>query len=214
MSIDPESRLPHQFHIAGYRVTEQFKRITTVMINFVAKVDDKCGEEDVPTTLPLLDIRKEKKKKIVYHLPCICFGSTQYRIAASCAVHSRSFSTKNHPRKVLHLRTGIKPPTIGELNLLDKHKKLNDTSLRKKTKKSESLLLICQKVEHIKKINKNDRWCAEKSTPAFRFDNPAFPAREEFVFRNRYRSGLPSKLPPKLLPGFLKTLPNKNKIVH
>ena len=180
------------------------------MMNSAAAVNHECREKNALTTLPLIDLscnRKERKKRTVHHLPCICFGSTQYRIAAPYNEVSQSLSNKKHPRKVVHLRAGIKP-TIGELNLSDKNKRLDDINKRKNTKDSKSLLLICQKVERIKNIHNNDRWCVEQSAP-FRFDIPAFPAREEFVFRNRYRNELPSRLPPR----FLKTLPYKDKIV-
>lgn len=183
-------------------------RVKLVMMNSAAAVSHK-GRENALTTLPLIDLscnRKERRKRTVHHLPCICFGSTQYRIAAPYEV-SQSLNNKKHPRKVVSLRAGMKP-TIGELNLSDKNKKLNDINQRKKTKDSESLLLICQKVEHIKNMHKDDRWCVGQSAP-FKFDIPAFPAREEFVFRNRYRNELPSKLPPR----FLKTLSYKDKIV-
>ncbi len=138
--------------------------------------------------------RKERENKKVHHLPCICFGSTQHRIAISHEnKRSQSYNTKKHARKVQHLRFG--KPTIGELS--DKQKKLENISQRERIKNSESLLLICEKVEHIKNIQKRS-WYVEKPAP-FRFTLPAFPAREEFVFRNRYRNQLPSKFPPRYL---------------
>lgn len=150
----------------------------------------KCREKNALITLPLLDVpcnRKERKKRIAHHLPCICFGSTQYRIATlQESKLSQSYNTKKHARKLQHLRFG--KPTIGELTLSDKHKKLDNKSQR--VKNSESLLLICQKIEHVKNIQKNGKWRVEKPSGSapFRLTFPAFPAREEFVFRNRYRN--------------------------
>ena len=161
---------------------------------------DEYRDRKVPTTF--LDSpynRKERKKRIVHHLPCICFGSTKYTIAIPAYENKQSHSynaKKPRPHKVQNLRFG--KPSIGELSLSDKHKKLENISPveRKRSKNSESLLLICEKVGHIKKIQK--RQYVEK--PAhFSFSIPAFPAREEFVFRKRYRNQLPSKFPPRYL---------------
>jgi hypothetical protein len=160
-----------------------------VMMNSTIK-RTKCREKNALITLPLLDVpcnRKERKKRIAHHLPCICFGSTQYRIATlQESKLSQSYNTKKHARKLQHLRFG--KPTIGELTLSDKHKKLDNKSQR--VKNSESLLLICQKIEHVKNIQKNGKWRVEKPSGSapFRLTFPAFPAREEFVFRNRYRN--------------------------
>ena len=149
--------------------------------------------------------RKERKKRIVHHLPCICFGNTKYTIAipAYGNKHSDSHNAKKPGYKVQNLRFG--KPSIGELSLSDTHKKLENISRHKRNKNSESLLLICGKVEHIKEIQK--RQYLEKPAQVS-FSIPAFPAREEFVFRKRYRYQLPSKFPPH----YLKKIPSETEI--
>ena len=167
---------------------------------------DKYREGKVLSTLLHVPyIRKERQKRIVHHLPCICFGSTKYTIAIPAYENKQNHShnPKKPPHKVQNLRFG--KPSIGELSLSDKHKKLENISKHKRNTNSESLLLTCEKVEHIKKIQK--RQYVEK--PAhFSFSIPAFPAREEFVFRKRYRNQLPSKFPPR----YLKKIGNGNTI--
>lgn len=144
------------------------------------------------TTLPLIKVpynRKERRKRTAHHLPCVCFGSSQYRIAReSCDDHKlrAPFNPKKQAQKSQQFRFG--KPTIGETNLSHKQKKYDNSNQCTKTKNKElSLLLICQKVEHIRKTQNNERWCVKKPAAHFKFNIPGFPAREEFVFRNRYR---------------------------
>ena len=167
---------------------------------------DKCKDKKALSTL--LDVpcnRRKRKRRIARHLPCICFGSTQYTIAIPAYENkqSHSYHTKKPAHKVQSFRFG--KPSIGELAVFDKHKKLENMSQDTKNKNAESLLLICEKVEHMKKMR--DRQCVEN--PAhFGFRLPAFPAREEFVFRKRYRDQLPSNIPPR----YLKKIPSENEI--
>ena len=150
--------------------------------------------------------RKQQTKRIVHPLPCIRFGSTRYIIAAPHAV--RKFGKCS--RKVQNFRFG--KPTIGEIHFTNKHKDLNNMDpAREKTRNSESLLLICQKIEHIKNLQKNEKWRIEKPTP-FRFNIPAFPAREEFVFRNRHGNQLTSKFPRHPKNFFQKGMNSKNEM--
>lgn len=148
-------------------------------------------EKGTDVKFSVAEIPKERKKRIVHRLPCLSFGSTEHRIATLQENHSKLLHNKTRlARNVQHLRSFGKP-TVGEQTLYDKQdKQRKDKS--KRVKNSDSLLLVCQKVEYVKNVQRSN------INEPFTFNIPAFPPREQFVFRSRYQNPFPSNFFPRL----------------
>lgn len=145
--------------------------------------DLACVSNAVDKVLPQQRI---KKMRAVHQLPCLKFGSSSpyQRISNKDSITSvgRCSNSVRLPKVGHHLRIG--KPTVGEINLISNERETSETLLRRNNKNGKDLMLICQKVEHVKQAQRNG--ATERMDELFplRFTFPPFPARQEFVFRH------------------------------
>ena len=134
----------------------------------------------------VLSQQRIKKKRAVHQLPCLKFGSSSpyQRISNKNSITSVETCSNavRLPKLSHHLRIG--KPTAGEINLISNERKTLETSLGRSNKNAKDLMLICQKVEHVKQAQRNGASeCKDELFP-LRFTFPPFPARQEFVFHH------------------------------
>ena len=161
--------------------------------------------------------RKVNQIKSVHHLPRICFGgSPVYKKTLHKNVlcsGKELLSTFRLPKTVKRMQKCSKKqplrygrPTVGELNLSFRQQVDVKSKQQRNDKKSKDLVVVCQKVERIKRKRRQSSFLQNNHTPSLlTVTLPSFPARQEFVFRgcdNSQYISEPVKIPK--LPKFLR----------